>query len=142
METKIDEIIRTERRTIFLEITPDARLVVHAPMKSPKRVIQEAVEQKRDWVRKKQGEARSRDGRHPPKRCAEGETFELFGETFILVFEDAAEISADRGRLVVPEKYRDDARSAIAAWYKEQAGSYPKTDTLARLRENALSRYR
>lgn len=120
---KIDEIIRSRRRTIALEITRDARLVVRAPLKISKQVIEQAVEQKRDWIQKKRDDAKCRDEKYPPKHCIEGESFLLLSEEYILCFDDdAAQISVRGGRLVVPERLKTDARRVITEWYKARAG--------------------
>ena len=124
MELKIDEIVRSKRRTISLEVTRDARLVVHAPLKTSKAAIDNAVEQKRGWVQRKLDDARRRDAKYPPKKCSEGETFELLGKAYILCFEDGASaVSASGGRLIAPCVDKVDVRSAITAWYKAQAGA-------------------
>ncbi len=46
------EIIRSRRKTIGIEITPDGRLLVRAPMRMPERTILRFVEEKRPWIEK------------------------------------------------------------------------------------------
>lgn len=46
------QIIRSRRKTIALQITPDGRLVVRCPQGMSQRAVQEFVESKRSWVRK------------------------------------------------------------------------------------------
>lgn len=122
MNIKIDEIIRSGRRTIALEITRDARLVVRAPRRTPVRVIEDAVAQKSDWVRRKLADARARDAKYPPKRCAEGESFELLGAALKLVFDDnAKEVFARDGLLIVPRSFEGDAERAVTAFYRAEA---------------------
>lgn len=138
MKLEIDEIIRSNRRTVSLEITRDGRLVVHAPLKMPKKYIEEAVEQKRVWVTQKQKNAEIRNNKHSPKSCAEGEMFEFLGKELSLSIEsDAARITADGGKLHVPAFYdaaffeperfsrisqKADMKRAIIEWYRGQAG--------------------
>ena len=119
---KIDEIIRSKRRTIALEITRDARLVVRAPLKVSKQMIAQAVEQKRDWIQEKLNDAKNRDEKYPPKRCTPGESFLLLGGKYSLCFDSgAAEIALQNGQLVVPARFQADARHVLTAWYKAQA---------------------
>jgi predicted metal-dependent hydrolase len=122
MKLKIDKIIKSKRRTIALEITRDALLVVRAPLRTPNRFIEKAVEEKRDWVLKKQSDVLARDEKHPPKHCAEGETFELLGKEYALSFQNGvSQIYIDGGRLLVPQSLKGNAQLAITGWYKEQA---------------------
>lgn len=45
-------IIRSSRRTIAIEIKPDCRIVVRAPLRMPNRDIQRFVDEKADWIEK------------------------------------------------------------------------------------------
>ncbi len=44
------EIIRSERRTLALEITDNAKILVRAPRRCPKAYIQSVVESHTDWI--------------------------------------------------------------------------------------------
>lgn len=122
MEIKIDEIVRSRRRTIALEVTLDGRLVVRAPMKTPKSVIEKAVKEKSEWIKKKLDAAKIKNSRHRPKSCAEGESFEFLGKEYILAFKDGADgVSISGGRLIVPRGSREDAERDIVAFYKARA---------------------
>ena len=46
------EIVRSDRRTLALEITNEARLVVRAPKRCPEAYINSFVESKEDWIEK------------------------------------------------------------------------------------------
>lgn len=122
MNLIIDKLIRSKRRSIGLEITADAKLVVHAPLRVTKQVINEALEQKAAWVVKKQEEAQRRHEKHLPKQCEEGESFLLLGKPLTLIYEDSAKkIEVRCENLFVPTKKRDTAKEAITIWYKAQA---------------------
>lgn len=45
-----DAVIRSRRRSIGLQITADARLVVRAPMRASQRSINAVLAEKRDWI--------------------------------------------------------------------------------------------
>jgi predicted metal-dependent hydrolase len=47
----IDQLIRSQRRTIALIIEPDGRLVVRAPRRARLEDIQRFVAQKEKWIR-------------------------------------------------------------------------------------------
>jgi len=51
---KIDEIIRSHRKTISLQISSDARLIVRAPLFTPKDFIQKLIDRKESWIKAKQ----------------------------------------------------------------------------------------
>lgn len=122
MDFKIDQIIRSKRRTISLEITRDAKLVVHAPMRTPKYFIEEAAAQKRGWILEKQREAAARNEKHLPKACVDGERFELLGKEYTLRFiENAPQIFLQGEYLVVPVRLQQDVQAALIEWYKRQA---------------------
>ena len=58
-----DRIIRSRRRTISLEITRDAVLVVRAPLRTTEAYIGSLIEQKRAWIEKKMAEMKGRRSR-------------------------------------------------------------------------------
>ena len=44
------ELLRTNRRTMSLEITPDCRVLVRAPLRMPQNRIETFVASKEDWI--------------------------------------------------------------------------------------------
>ncbi len=50
----IDQIIRSRRRTLSLEITPDARLIIRAPRHAKMKDIEECLRKKKRWIEVKQ----------------------------------------------------------------------------------------
>ena len=126
MDFTIDELIRSKRRSISLEITRDGRLVVRAPLRMPNRLIEQAVAHKRDWIEEKLRDAAARDTLHPPKRCVEGESFELLGKHYALSFDANVNTIAVIGNcLSVPAVFAQDnvlLAQRLVTWYKEQAG--------------------
>ena len=53
-------LIRSDRRTLALEITEDARLVIRAPRRCPTAYIQNFVEKKSDWIDSRMEKQRQR----------------------------------------------------------------------------------
>ena len=47
------EILRSRRKTLALEITPEAKLIVRAPLKMSRKVIEEFVAQHEAWVQQR-----------------------------------------------------------------------------------------
>lgn len=46
------EIKRSNRRTMSIQVTEDARVIVRAPLRMPEREIQRFLEEKSDWIEK------------------------------------------------------------------------------------------
>ena len=101
-EDIIHKIIRSSRRTLALEITPDAALVVRAPYKASLRMIQDAVQEKLPWILKKQRLMRRRAEMNAQK--------EALAEEGLLYLGEAGDIPAASG-----------GKEALVSWYKEQA---------------------
>ncbi len=53
-EIDIDQIIRSRRRTLSLEVTSDARLIVRAPRHAKMKDIEECLRKKKSWIEAKQ----------------------------------------------------------------------------------------
>ena len=59
------ELIRSSRRTIALEVTPDCRVLVRAPMRLSRGQIDEFAAQHALWIEKQLERQRTRQSRHP-----------------------------------------------------------------------------
>ena len=116
-----DRIIRSHRRTVSLEITPDATLVVRAPLSAPETWILKIVDEKRDWIEKKMAELRTRPS-PGPRQFASGEQFLFLGQPFaleVLAGSDTGITLADRlyiGELKIPE-----CQGLLREWYTRKA---------------------
>jgi predicted metal-dependent hydrolase len=117
----LEKIVRSRRRTIALVITPDARLIVRAPLRAPAAMIDEVIREKSGWIRKKIGEMKGR-----PQAVAhaygEGEIFWFLGRAYPLHIVDSPAIDIERtDRLCVSRLVRPDIRRGIQRWYMEEA---------------------
>ena len=70
------ELIRSDRRTVALEITEDARLVIRAPRRCPASYIKSFVESKSGWIDSHMEKQRLRAEKRVP--VSEKEAEELF----------------------------------------------------------------
>ena len=118
---RIEKIVRSRRRTIALVITPDARLVVRAPLKAPVATIDEFVQKQQGWIRKKVAEMKER-----PQALVhvyeEGEIFWFLGRSYPLHIVDDTGAGVQRtDRLFVSRTIEPDIRSAIRRWYMAEA---------------------
>ena len=119
---KIDRIVRSKRRTVAIEVTREARLIVRAPLRTSSEDIDRFVEKKRIWILKKQEEAQQRLGRTAPKRFVSGEEFLFLGHSYKLkVIDDGmATLSFDNGFLL-SHAHLEDARELFINWYRDQS---------------------
>jgi predicted metal-dependent hydrolase len=117
----VDKIIRSHRRTISLEVTPAATLIVRAPLQASPACIEEMIRQKGSWIRRKQEEMKRRPllTRH---EYAEGELFFFLGRLYPLHVVEGESVTIERSdRLYVPGTLMPDIRNQLKRWYVEEA---------------------
>jgi len=120
-DIRIDEVIRSRRRTIALIITPEARLVVRAPLKAPAGMIDSVIREKQAWIRKKIAEMKQRP-QATVHAYEEGEIFFFLGRAYPLHFVDDGRSSIERtDRLCVPRVLLPDIRRRLKHWYVQEA---------------------
>ena len=119
---KIDQIIRTKRKSIALIVEPDGRLVVRAPMRISDADIKHLVKQKERWIREKQKQVKDKSTQSTQKVYKDGEEFLYLGKSYQL------KIVADLNpALVLSRKFYLSRRALLKAeivfteWYREQA---------------------
>lgn len=121
-KVKIDKIIRSNRRTIGLQVARDATLVVRAPELTAIEVIEKIVSKKADWILRKQEYARQTYAQPSVKEFVNGEGFLYMGETYRLHIDSnmTDPVYFDKGfYLSLSEVAR--AREVMLKWYKEEA---------------------
>lgn len=117
----IDRLIRSQRRTLALQIDARGQLVVRAPQRLPRVEIERFVRSRAAWIRSHQ--QRVRAAQPPQHRYRSGERFLYLGEEYPLEIVDvsrpALELRAGVFRLsrsVAPQ-----AEQLLTRWYREQA---------------------
>lgn len=120
---KIDELIRSKRKTVALMVKPDGRLVVRAPLRTPLHVIEGFVKEKEGWIREKQAEVLRLQQACPVRQYAEGEEFLFLGQVLRLELADARiPVSRDMSSLKFSRRVVPQAAEYLEAWYRKQAG--------------------
>ena len=120
-EILIENIIRSRRRTIGLIVTPDARLIIRAPLRASDAVIEAAIREKSGWILKKICEMKQRP-QAVPHVYGEGEIFWFLGRPYPLhITDDGGTTILRTDRLLVPRTIRPDIPRAIRHWYMEEA---------------------
>lgn len=121
-EIKIDEIVRSNRKTIAFYIKSDARFIVRAPFKAPERLIFEFVEKKKDWIIKTQGKAREKHKTIVRKEYVSGEKFLYLGKIYTLDFDSGIEeVTLTEDKILLPDSAREKARENLLRWYLHRA---------------------
>jgi predicted metal-dependent hydrolase len=124
LQIKIDEIIRTRRKTIALEITPDAKLIVRTPLSIKNDYIRKLVEQKRSWIRKKQLEIARRNETCLRNHCLDGESLMFLGDSYRIEYSGPAQaqsVSIKNGTAIFSAGRKYEAIDLIREWYIKEA---------------------
>ena len=122
-------LVRSRRRSIGLEVRPDATLVVRAPTRTPLWFVESLLREKAGWIEEKLSKTRSHVSLLPRHDFLTGERFPYLGRDWPLAvvafqktpltFDDKAGFSLDmaafdRGEMIFEQWYRDQARKLLA----------------------------
>jgi hypothetical protein len=114
-------VIRSKRRTISLIVTPEAKLVVRAPLRTSQAYIENLVKDKSLWIDRKIAEVQSRQ-KPMEKEFVNGEGFLFMGKTYPLqIVETPVRDIELADRLYVPRKEVPELRELLTRWYIGQA---------------------
>lgn len=122
MKVKIEKIIRTKRKTIALQVTDNATLIVRAPFNVDYSTIISIVQKHKRWIEKKKEEIEKRDPKFYPKEFVNGEGFLYLGRYYKLKIVDNQKepLKFENGfyllRYVLPQ-----AKEIFIEWYKKAA---------------------
>jgi predicted metal-dependent hydrolase len=121
MPTEIDQIIRSKRKTLAIQIKNDGSLIVRAPNRATNATIHEFVEKHAAWIQTKQTEARSAVT-EPPKQYIQGETFLFLGKSYPLeIVKRQKQPLLFDGKFKLKESTSHRAQLVFERWYREQA---------------------
>ena len=122
MTLPVDEIIRSRRKTLALIVKPDGSVLVRAPLRTPKSVIQAFVAKNKGWIETKQAQVLAT--LPPPTReYVSGQTFPYLGASYPLdiVEGQSDRLLLDTGKFKLAALQPSDAAAAFERWYREQA---------------------
>lgn len=122
-EIEIEKIIRSKRRkTIALQITDDATLVIRAPLNVSEQTIKNVVAKHMEWVKKKRNDVLLRDPKFVRKEFVNGEEFLYLGKYYKLtVVENQNEALLFDNGFFLSKVYLPIAREVFINWYKQRA---------------------
>jgi predicted metal-dependent hydrolase len=122
---KIDKLIRSHRKTIGLQITNDARLIVRAPLFTSENHIHKLLQRKVSWITAKQEYFRQRQSQLSVRKFEPGEEFLFLGQNYPLVVSpDLPKAVVLDNSLMISQVVLGNARDHIECWYKAQARDY------------------
>ena len=126
MDIIIDEIIRSRRKTIALQVFHDARLIVRVPFSTSEKLIKKVIHEKRLWILTKQEQAKEKYKKVYSKEFVNGEGFLFLGNSYKLYIVDNCEFSLifNNENFFLSKKFLNKAKDVFIKWYKEQ--SYKK----------------
>jgi predicted metal-dependent hydrolase len=118
-------LIRSKRKSISLEIAPDAELIVRAPFFVDDAAVGKVVVQKRDWILRKQRQVLQRDPAVPAREFKDGEEFFYLGRQYALSLREKLipSLFFENGFLLARD-YCYRARDLFIQWYTRQARLY------------------
>jgi predicted metal-dependent hydrolase len=118
---EINKIIRSKRRTIVLEITADASLVIRAPIKTSLAYINELVAKKNHWIKTKQELIKKNYVKAKPKEFVSDESFLYLGKSYRLKITDKHDNVFLDDFLYLPRSMQAKAKQHLVDWYKKAA---------------------
>lgn len=117
----IDQVIRSQRRSMALEVRPDGSLLVRAPLHTPDLLIRAFVESKAAWIKTHQAAARSRPSPSSAGFTA-GARFWYLGTQYALRIDPHARAALSfQNEFVLSAAAQGNARIVFTRWYQQQA---------------------
>jgi len=118
----IDQVIRTNRKSIALIVKRDGRLVVRAPLDATDEQIFSVINRKSNWIEVKQQEVLSTYPQTSKKEIVNGEGFLYLGKSYRLKIIDQAETPLKLGNFFILDQFLlSEAKEVFIKWYKEKA---------------------
>lgn len=121
MAFRVNQIVRSKRKTLALIVKADGSVIVRAPLRASQRLIREFVEKHRQWIETKQAEALATLPL-APRQYAPGETCLYLGIAYPLeivegqkegvTLDETFKLSASR---------QGEAAAAFERWYRARA---------------------
>lgn len=114
------------RQTLAIEVHPDSRVLVRAPVDCPEAVIAERVQKRASWICRQLAEFECYRPRTPARQFINGESHLYLGRQYRLKLAggDSASVKLARGQLLVtlpgdPEP--DRVKALLHRWYLDRA---------------------
>ena len=114
------------RQTLAIEVHPDSRVLVRAPVDCPEAVIAERMQKRAGWISRQLAEFERYRPRTPARQYVNGESHLYLGRQYRLklISGESSSVKLTRGQLLVtlpgePEAER--VRALLHRWYLDRA---------------------
>jgi predicted metal-dependent hydrolase len=115
------QVIRSNRKSFGLEITPNGQLIVRAPKSASDAQIQAVVAQKAAWIAKARARLGAQYPDRTPKTFSPGETFWYLGEQYPVRLVDRQRPLLElEGAFRLARHAHSQAKQIFIAWYREE----------------------
>lgn len=108
-----------KRKTLDLVVTPDAKLIVRAPVETSVEMIERCIGRKRKWINEKLTLVRSISEKHPVIEIRDGVSVPYLGEDYIISILNIAEINVEGKIIQIPAARAN--QQFLLDWLKLQA---------------------
>lgn len=114
------------RQTLGIEVHPDSRVLVRAPVGCSEKLIAERIKKRAGWIRRQLQEFERYRPRTPPRQYVAGESHRYLGRQYRLktLLGDSESVQLIRGLLVVTHTQQptpQETRRLIRQWYLARA---------------------
>lgn len=114
------------RRTLAIEVHPDSRVLVRAPIHCPETLIAERVQKRAGWISRQLAEFERYRPRTPARQYVSGETHLYLGRQYRLKLlqGESADVKLARGQLLVSlsgDPDPDGIKTLLHHWYLDRA---------------------
>ena len=123
MSVKIDQIIRSDRKNLEVQISVEGYIIVRAPIEETMESIQDFLDSKKFYLLRTQQIAKVRYLNDLHKKYEEGEKFLFLGKErpLRIVSEQSIPLHYSEGIFYLSSSYLKFANKIFIDWYKEKA---------------------
>lgn len=115
------EIVRSNRKTIALVVNNKGELIVRAPCGVGDEQITAAIRNKQRWIEEKQRIVKTFFERYSDSTFTVGESLMYMGNFYMLDYADAAGVTLDGNKILLPSSKKHIAAETLKDWYIMQA---------------------
>ncbi len=115
-------VIRSKRKTLIIEIKKTGEIFVRIPSRTSLELVKKILQNKKDWIIKKQKEILAKSAHYLPKKYLPGEEFYYLGEKrrLILVKNQPLDLHYDN-YFFLNDQNQENAAGIFLKWYKKNA---------------------
>lgn len=120
-EIKIDKLIRSKRKSIGLQIAPDATLIVRAPYFVTRHELERVIRNKHTWIISKQVMVRSQLAMQRKNEFIHGSEMLYLGNLYRLELTESKKVFLQGDKIYLRSAEAPEVRKNLVNWYKSEA---------------------